>query len=217
MIKRIPHHIEMLNREFSKRKATNARYSLRAFAKSLGMSSATLSRVLSDTQEISLAACKKIIKTLKLTEHECVVFVRSVAEEKCNRAYKVLSTTLEPGTPFPHERSLMFVSNLEGRCIFHNEEAAKFKNKLLEEKIAEVMANIGFSPCVVKFIEECMEKVVIFGEPMKLNLPIETTVGTLAIESLFSPLLSEEGKVKAVSSMLVNLNLEVIKHDVSLT
>lgn len=214
MVKKTPHHIEMLLKEFNKRKEANPRYSLRAFARFLDMSSATLSRVLANRQEISLAASKKIIKKLKFSEHESLVFVRSIAEEKCNRAYKILSLNVEPGTPFPHEKNLLFVSDLEHCCIYVNEVAAQIQ-KDCDGNICDLMANLGFKDHVVEFIEDCLEKVVIEKKACKHNLPIDTTVGTLVIESIFSPLLSQSGEVKAVASVLLNLNLEVLEEFVS--
>ncbi len=166
---------------------------MRAFASFLGMSSATLSRVLSNSQEISLSACKKIIKKLRLHEQECMIFVRSVADEKCHRAYRVLSATMEYGNLFPHERNLLFVSDLNHSCIYLNDVAANIREQSLDEQMAKIMTHLGFNDDVVDFIEDCLEKVVANKEAMKRNLPIQTTVGTLSVESLFSPLLGKEG------------------------
>lgn len=213
MIKKTPHHINMLLREFSKRKTTNPRYSMRAFAKFLGMSSATLSRILSNSQEISLTDCKKIIKKLKFSEHERLVFVRSVAEQKCQKTYLVLSTNLDADSFYPYEKNPLFVSNLDHKCIYLNDVAAKIRESSLDEKMSIVMANLGFTQEVVSFIEGCLEKVITKAEPLKHNLPIQTTVGNLVIESLFSPLLGKQGEVQAVASVLLNLNLEVVPSD----
>lgn len=211
MIARTPHHIEMLLREFAKRKETNPRYSLRAFARFLDMSSATLSRVLANRQEISLSASKKIIKKLNFSEHESLVFVRSIAEEKCNRAYQVLACNIEANAPFPHERNLTFIFNLNHECIYLNDMAAKLEKEFCNKNAAEVMATIGFDDHATEFIEDCLERVIVESRSIKHNLPIETSIGKLVIESIFSPLLNEGGKVSAVVSTLLNLNLEVIR------
>lgn len=214
MVKKNPHHIEMLLKEFNKRKEANPRYSLRAFARFLDMSSATLSRVLANRQEISLIASKKIIKKLNFSEHESLVFVRSIAEEKCHRAYKILSLNVESGRPFPHEKNLLFVSDLEHSCIYVNEVAARIQ-KDCNGSICDMMANLGFKDNVIKFIEDCLEKVIMEKKAIKYNLPLETTVGTLVIESVFSPLMSQSGEVKAVASALLNLNLEALQEFVT--
>lgn len=214
MIQNTPHHIQMLLKEYSQRKEANPRYSMRAFARYLGMSSPTLSRVLSNTQDISLTDCKKILKKLDFTEQESIVFVRSVAEQKCNRTYKVLSTTLNHGDLFPHEKNLLFVSNLQHQCIYLNDVAARIHEQSLEQDMKDVLAKIGFSEEVVKFVNQCLDKVVTKGEAIKHHLPLETNVGKLVIESLFSPLLGKSGEVKAVASVLLNLNLDVLKQSI---
>ncbi len=211
MIPQKAHHIEMLQREFNKRKKSNPRYSMRAFAKFLGMSSPTLSRVLSNNQEISLSDCKKIIKKLKFSQNESIIFVRSVADQKCHRTYKAMAATLESGQIFPHERNLMFVSDLNHRCIYFNDVASHMSNELLTEKMSILMASLGFTNDVVEFIDQCLEKVALSGEAVTKHLPIDTSVGTLVIESLFSPLLGETGCVQAVASTLVNLHLDVLE------
>lgn len=62
--------IEFLRREFEKRQRANARYSLRAFAKSLGVSSGRLSEYLNGKRDVSYNVGKRIVENLKLSKDE---------------------------------------------------------------------------------------------------------------------------------------------------
>lgn len=86
-----PYHISVLLREIEKRKQKNSRYSLRGFANFLEMAPSTLSRILTNGQELSVSATKKIMKKLELSEDEKVLFIASVAEEKKIRTLLTLA------------------------------------------------------------------------------------------------------------------------------
>src|SRR6478735_2984141 len=90
-----PFYIKLLLNEIEHRKEKNPRYSLRAFARYLGMGPSTLSRILLNRQELSHTACKNILKKLKLNRDDCVLFISSIAEERKRRAYKVLFNIIE--------------------------------------------------------------------------------------------------------------------------
>jgi transcriptional regulator with XRE-family HTH domain len=89
-----PYHIELLIQEIARRKLQNSRYSLRAFARHLGIAPSTLSRVLSNTQELSVSGSRKILRKLKFTEEQKLIFISSVAEEKKRRALQLLARGL---------------------------------------------------------------------------------------------------------------------------
>lgn len=90
-----PYHIELLIQEIAKRKLTNSRYSLRAFARFLGIAPSTLSRILSNHQELSISGSRKIMRKLQFTEEQKITFIASVAEEKKRRAIKNLAKGIE--------------------------------------------------------------------------------------------------------------------------
>lgn len=75
-----PAHIRIVAEELQRRHARNPRYSLRAFSRSLGIHCSTLSRILSEKQDLSLQACAAIFRHLD-PEREGRVFLDSVAEE----------------------------------------------------------------------------------------------------------------------------------------
>lgn len=69
---------DLLNEEFEKRKNLNSAYSLRAFARDLGISAPRLSQVLSKKQGLSLEAAESIVAKLRLNEQEKNWFYNSV-------------------------------------------------------------------------------------------------------------------------------------------
>ena len=85
-----PFHVKFLLQEIEQRKEKNSRYSLRGFAKFLGIAPSTLSRILTNGQELSVGGTKKIMKKLQLSEHEKFLFIASVAEEKKSRTLLTL-------------------------------------------------------------------------------------------------------------------------------
>jgi PAS domain S-box-containing protein len=76
------YHIALLVKEFARRKKNNPRYSYRAFAKFLGISSSTLSRLLMSQQEFSITISHKIINKLLLDKDQKALFTASIASAK---------------------------------------------------------------------------------------------------------------------------------------
>ncbi|MDX9731779.1 MAG: DUF4423 domain-containing protein, partial [Bdellovibrionales bacterium] len=61
---------EYLRRELDRRLSVNPRYSLRAFAKHLGMSPGELSEILREKRPISAKACQKVARAMDLSPTE---------------------------------------------------------------------------------------------------------------------------------------------------
>ncbi|WP_413288666.1 DUF4423 domain-containing protein [Bdellovibrio sp. HCB337] len=57
----------IIKSEFEKRKTKNKRYSLRSFAKSLGMDPTSVSRIMREERFPSSTTCQKILRTLKIS------------------------------------------------------------------------------------------------------------------------------------------------------
>lgn len=68
---------DLLNEELERRKQINAAYSLRAFARDLGISAPRLSQVLSKKQGLSVEAAKEIAQKIKLAPKEMEWFCSS--------------------------------------------------------------------------------------------------------------------------------------------
>lgn len=76
---------ELLNEEFSKRKAFNASYSLRAFARDLGISAPRLSQVLNNKQGLSIKAAREIALTLNFSEEKRDTFCALVGAQHARK------------------------------------------------------------------------------------------------------------------------------------
>ena len=118
-----PYHVKVLLKEIEKRKEKNTRYSLRGFAKFLGIAPSTLSRILTSGQELSVGATRKIIKKLQLEEQESFLFIASVAEEKKLRTLTTLAR-IQGDISLDFKFTLesiadLAVKNLCDGCIIH--------------------------------------------------------------------------------------------------
>lgn len=81
---------EQLSREFLERKRKNSRYSLRGYAKSLGVDNGYLSKLLKGKSLISLDLADAITKKLKLSTEVRNRFLKSAAEEQmCHALYLI--------------------------------------------------------------------------------------------------------------------------------
>jgi uncharacterized protein (TIGR02147 family) len=69
---------DLLQEEFERRKHVNSAYSLRAFARDLGVSPPRLSQVLSRKQGLSLEAARTLVQKLRISEAEREWFCDSV-------------------------------------------------------------------------------------------------------------------------------------------
>lgn len=168
-----PFHIRRLQQEIQIRKEKNPRYSLRAFAKYLGMGPSTLSRILSNQQELTQGICKNIIKKLKFDHDDSVLFISSIAEERKRRAYQDLYLLLEnqneqrPLQTFEwmlaKTPDLMFVFDSQGRIIHASDSVSQFFEKPGENIIGMTMDEIGMHDDISKKIKECLRSV--FANP----------------------------------------------------
>lgn len=81
-----PVYARLLDLELERRLERNPRYSLRGFAKSLGMHPSTLGRILAGKQTPSTKACAQLVAKLKLDEAERHAFLESVVAAKAREA-----------------------------------------------------------------------------------------------------------------------------------
>jgi hypothetical protein len=93
---RVPYYVRFLAAELERRKARNPRYSLRAFAKAVGLDASALSRILSGKQGLSLSSGIKVGKKLSLPKTELRIFLASIAEEQFARTTMLISRALGP-------------------------------------------------------------------------------------------------------------------------
>jgi uncharacterized protein (TIGR02147 family) len=86
---------DFLRRELDRRLSTNSRYSLRAFARHLGMSPGELSEVLREKRPMSAKACQKVARALDLSPAEFKHLLVLAATATTERAER------ESGSPAP--------------------------------------------------------------------------------------------------------------------
>jgi transcriptional regulator with XRE-family HTH domain len=92
----------LMSNEFKRRCAKNSRYSQSAFAKSLGLDTTYMSKLLKGKILLSLDLAEQITKKLRLSQEEKRDFLLSVAEEqKCHALYLIdpSLTECDPQTP----------------------------------------------------------------------------------------------------------------------
>lgn len=86
--------IDLLNSVFERRRIKNSKYSLRAFARDLGISPSALSLILSDKRKISSRQALQILDSLKVTDPDLhLKLVRSTllsSQENANPTYSEL-------------------------------------------------------------------------------------------------------------------------------
>lgn len=90
----LPLHVRMLSEELVERKSKNDRFSLRAFARKLGLHPSSLSRIMTGKQELSLKAAALILSKLELSPEREQAFIYSVADDKRAKAIELLTGEL---------------------------------------------------------------------------------------------------------------------------
>ncbi len=103
---------DLLNEEFDKRKSYNSSYSLRAYARDLGMSAPRLSQILSKKQGLSIDAARDVAQKLKLSESKTQWFTSSAGSL--------------------HARSFKERTDFRERVMTYKEEAKVFTELQLE-------------------------------------------------------------------------------------
>ena len=82
-----PFHLSLLRQELERRQAKNPSYSLRAFARSLGIDPGALSAILNQRRPLSEAWCDRLVQRLGLSAEDATRFRLSVLESL--RAHKM--------------------------------------------------------------------------------------------------------------------------------
>jgi PAS domain S-box-containing protein len=132
----------MLQAALQKRKESNPRYSLRAFASFLGLHPSALSRILNGKQDLSVPSALQILRKLKLSPEDQEAFIVSVGEEKSRQTFATLNTAKDVSQleTALREREELLVS------IRREKDAeARSSQKLLET----VIATLPVAFCVI--------------------------------------------------------------------
>jgi PAS domain S-box-containing protein len=204
-MKNIPFHVKMLLDEVQRRKESNPRYSLRAFSKFLGMGPSTLSRILSNHQELSLSACRNIIKKLQFNHDDCLLFIASVAEEKKLKALRLLSSTIDDNEVASFESmmtsspDLLFVLDRNGRCIHANDPVAEFFKLPPNQVIGKTLSEIGVPSEISKKIKGYIYDIFQDKKRIKIDECYKAKNGTACFEITLLPILKKGQEIRAVA------------------
>jgi uncharacterized protein (TIGR02147 family) len=106
------YHREKLRSELNQRSQVNPHYSLRAFARDLGVTPSWLSEFLNGKKGLSVAQARKIVQRLDLSDNEAEVFLLSVRATHARDHRERLSAQAEVRQRLDERRDVKFV-NLE--------------------------------------------------------------------------------------------------------
>ncbi|MEZ4751267.1 MAG: helix-turn-helix transcriptional regulator [Bdellovibrionota bacterium] len=76
----------VLMQELGRRKERNPHYSLRALARDLDLSAASLSRIMSGKTALSISSVRRIVLGLELSPEETLKFITSLEDEAPNKS-----------------------------------------------------------------------------------------------------------------------------------
>lgn len=128
-------HISILRTALERRKESNPRYSLRAFASFLGLHPSALSRVLSGKQDLSVPSALQILKKLKLDQEEQELFIVSVGQEKSRQTFETLKRAAEDESP--------------GETLREGEARVLAELKMSQQLLKTVFSILPLGICVV--------------------------------------------------------------------
>lgn len=175
-------YLQILQREFDKKKEKNPRYSLRVFARHLDIDHSTLSQIFSKKRGISENLAKKMVGNMTLTHHEKQKFLTSV--ETCfARAKKKKAAAAEKMTK---------ISRYADAVVLHHDPANSITH-WTHVVVYELVANQRINSAALL--------------AQKLNLPIEQINGIirqLCDLKIFT--LSSDGVISTTASAIHTLN-----------
>ncbi len=218
--KKNPFYVEFLKAELERRKAKNARYSLRAFASALEMHPSALSRILNGQQELSLQACLTAIPKIKMVDEEKRLFLASVAEEKMYRAAEILANAANLPEDAkssliaaPDSRALEMESLLkqstfktalispEGRYLFVS-APSEFVPFFDEKTVGKTVREAGLNERLTTLIEEQDRWVMKSGNVSKLEFAYPDENGPQWFERIVRPIRRNDGSIESLVSNL---------------
>jgi PAS domain S-box-containing protein len=229
-----PYHIEYLAADLKRRKAVNPRYSLRAYARFLGLDPSALSRMLSNKQEISPSFSLKVLQRLQLTREEKIQFLTSVSESKRKRTAMYLATAigdpaleisldhsgkhseLDPNlsssilnlsSVLSHHPDSIFVMDAAGVCIYANDKAAEFLKARVTDIIGKAWRELRFAPEFLRVFEERWRPASEAGKSTESEVFVENKKnGPQCFQHILVPILDSHGKPKALLSIIRNIS-----------
>jgi PAS domain S-box-containing protein len=204
-----PYYLEWLTQDLARRKQKNPRYSMRAFARHLGLDPSGLNRVLTGQQDFSLSTCLKLVKRLDLSESEQRFFFASVADEKKRKASQILAQAIggepdadlsaqSPGLPSPltewqmelHASSIDFIVivDRDNRFLYVNAAAARFLGAAVHQLIGKTWKDAGFLEDDLLPVFDGCNSVFESGKTAHGEFLIQTKEGERVKEFILTPI-----------------------------
>lgn len=97
------HYRDYLKKELEKRQKKNKRYSLRAYARDLGVSVTALSQLLSGKRDLSGENLSSALRALRVSKKQTEVFLSQISRHESNEEDPQESDLLEPLKKLPEE------------------------------------------------------------------------------------------------------------------
>lgn len=165
---------EFLKEEYCRRRSRNSGYSLRAFARDLGLSYSRLNESINYKKGLSAKAAEKIAKSLSLTNTEREILISLVeaahGRSKASRqlAKEKLQSILKAVEPLVLSReAFQFISNWYHYAILELIRVNGF-----EYNPAWIAERLGITPTEVKVAISRLKKMNLLAE--KMGLPVST-------------------------------------------
>jgi uncharacterized protein (TIGR02147 family) len=212
------HYREFLERELRVRIRRNPRYSLRAFARDIGMQPSKLSEVLSGIRGLSKATAEKVVQKIGLSSKETAVFLNLVdAHQKRNRIAQRLAEEKLKALAADTEYGALSLERFKIIADWHHFAILELTELSVFKSDPKWIANrLGLSTAAVveainRLIEFDLLKKDENGElkQTRLNLATASPIASRAIREHHSQILS-----KAENSLHES---EVDEHDFSST
>ncbi len=200
--------VKLLARELENRVAKNPKYSLRAFARSLDMSPATLSLILSRKQEVTESSLQKIMATLELSPKQLFALKRSVLGQE---------ETDYPSIPERQDDVYRVASSWYHMAILNLIELSGFNDnpKWIAKRlnISECVANVAFNRLKdMNLIEKKNDKWVQTDAPYRLPPEFTTSASRKLqkefIQKALEALENSLPKQRNITSMTYAMNSE---------
>lgn len=224
-----PYFVKVLRDELARRKTRNSRYSLRAFARFLEIDPASLSRVLSGKQDLSVQSGIIILTKLALPAEKAAPFIAAIANDKRNRSMALLTAAIDlkysrvtdVGNP-RNERILthgpwhlkssddiISVSNefnsimdLEGRFLDANETLARDLNTIPCNLIGKTWNDTGYPADLVRQLNQQQNEVVESGREQRFEFHFGEGSERRYLERTVMPIFGRDGDMRGWSSSI---------------
>jgi len=126
---RTEYHIQKLNEVFETRQEKNEKYSLRAYARDLGLDPSTLSKVLQRQRNFPLGKVEQVVRNLGLQFDEKIDFSNSILKTRG----MIVPANKNPAVPLKlsQDEHFRILSEWEHFALFSLIETAGFKNDIV--------------------------------------------------------------------------------------